>query len=69
MVLENGAILVDNPGMREVGIADEASYGSYLKMEKEKAHFGSTTAERRKKDRAFGKMLDVYKKESGRWKP
>lgn len=113
VVLENGAIIVDNPGMREVGIADEgsglettfdrllsfaracrfrdcthtteagcavldavsrgeigdASYRSYLKMEKEKAHFGATTAERHKKDRAFGKMLDVYKKESGRWKP
>jgi ribosome biogenesis GTPase len=113
VVLENGALLVDNPGMREVGVVDEGagleatfdrllsssgacrfrdcthtveagcavldalrrgdlaeeSYGNWLKMEKEKAHFGATTAERRKKDRAFGKMLDVYKKEAARRKP
>lgn len=110
VVLENGALLIDNPGMREVGIVDAdlglettfdrvlsfsgrcrfrdcthtaeagcavleavrsgeigaASHESYLKMEKEKAHFGSTIAERRKKDKAFGKMVDVYKKEKSR---
>lgn len=110
VVLESGALLIDNPGMREVGIVDEGSgleatfdrllsfagacrfrdcthtaeagcavleavrsgevtagaHASYLKMEKETAHFGSTVAERRKKDRAFGKMVDVYKKEAGR---
>lgn len=110
VVLEGGALLIDNPGMREVGIVDTdaglettfdrllsfagscrfrdcthtaetgcavleavnkgeigaGAHESYLKMEKEKAHFGSTVAERRKKDRAFGKMLDVYKKEAGR---
>jgi ribosome biogenesis GTPase len=106
IVLENGGILVDNPGMREVGIADstggleitfdkitalsqycrfrdcthsnesgcsvieavenglieKASYENYLKMEKEKAHFESTVEERRKKDKAFGKVLKNYKK-------
>jgi len=106
IVLENGGILVDNPGMREVGIADTAyglettfdkivslsqnckfkdcshtnkigcsvieavekgeidknSYENYLKMEREKAHFESTVAERRKKDKDFGKMQKNYKK-------
>jgi ribosome biogenesis GTPase len=107
IVLENGGILIDNPGMREVGIADSASgleitfdkivtlsqnckfkycthtgeigcsvlealengeldrssYENYLKMERERAHFESTVAERRKKDKDFGKFLKNYKKE------
>jgi ribosome biogenesis GTPase / thiamine phosphate phosphatase len=107
IVLVNGGILVDNPGMREVGIADstsglemtfdriislsqnckfkdcthtneigcsvleavekreidKASYDNYLKMEREKAHFESTVAERRKEDKDFGKMLKNYKKD------
>ena len=106
-VLENGGILIDNPGMREVGIADSASgleitfdkifqlsqycrfkdcthtteigcsvieavekgeidqssYANYLKMEKEKTHFESTVAERREKDKEFGKFLKNYKKD------
>ena len=107
IVLENGGILVDNPGMREVGIADstcgleitfdrivsfsqnckfkdcthtnetgcsvldavengeidEASYENYLKMEREKAHFESSVAEKRKKDKEFGKIMKNYKKD------
>jgi ribosome biogenesis GTPase len=107
IVLENGGILIDNPGMRDVGIVDTAqglettfdkifsfsqtckfkdcthisetgcsvleavekgdidksSYESYLKMEKEKAHFESTVAQRRKKDKDFGKMVKNYKKD------
>lgn len=105
LVLDNGSILIDNPGMREVGIADsgsglertfekilelskacrfkdcthiseigcavlqavengeidEESYENYLKMEREKAHFESTVAERRKKEKIFGKMMKNYK--------
>jgi ribosome biogenesis GTPase len=105
--LENGGILIDNPGMREVGIADatngleitfdmifqlsqsckfkdcththetgcavlegiengeldKPSYENYLKMEREKAHFESTIAERRKKDKEFGKIVKNYKKD------
>ncbi len=100
IVLEDGGIIIDNPGMREVGITDasdgleltfdtiaglskdckfndcshtsevrcavlaavetgeldRSSYLNYLKMEREKAHFSSTVAERRKKDKQFGKM-------------
>ncbi|HEY1113750.1 MAG TPA: ribosome small subunit-dependent GTPase A [Chitinophagaceae bacterium] len=106
VVLENGGLLVDNPGMREVGIADagsglettfdtitrlakscryrdcthtreagcavreaveegtldRAAYENYLKMEREKTHFEATAAERRQKDRQFGKMMKNYKK-------
>lgn len=105
LVLENGGILIDNPGMREVGITDSTdgleitfetivrlskdckfkdcthtteidcailtavrkgeidrnSYENYLKMEKEKEHFDSTIAEKRKKDKDFGKMIKHYK--------
>ncbi|WP_294068006.1 GTPase RsgA [Proteiniphilum sp. UBA1028] len=107
IILENGGILVDNPGMREVGIADstsgleitfdliikhsknckfkdcthtnekgcsvieavekgeidEASYENYMKMEREKAHFESSVADRQKKDKDFGKMIKNYKKD------
>jgi ribosome biogenesis GTPase len=106
IILENGGILVDNPGMREIGITDSTSgleitfdmifrlsqsckfkdcththetgcsvleavekgdidrdsYENYLTMEREKAHFESTVAERRKKDKEFGKILKNYKK-------
>jgi len=107
IVLENGGILIDNPGMREVGIADagsgleitfdlifrlskdckfkdcthtneigcavleavengdidSASYENYRKMEREKAHFEATVAEKRKRDKEFGKIMKNYKKD------
>ena len=113
IILENGGILIDNPGMREVGIADtangleitfdrilefapnckfkdcththetgcaviaavesgeidRASYENYLKMEREKAHFEATVAERRQRDKAFGKMLKNYQKDQRKNKP
>lgn len=105
IILDQGGILIDNPGMREVGIADTSdglentfrkiiqlaqnckfkdcthtnetdcsviealekgelerdSYENYLKLEREKAHFESTLAERRKKDKEFGKMVKNFK--------
>lgn len=110
-VLENGSILIDNPGMREIGIADTSNgleitfdriiqltqnckftdcthtnekgcavleavenniidrdtYKNYMKMEREKAHFQSSKYEKRKKDKAFGKMVNEvmkYKKQN-----
>ena len=104
-VLQEGGILIDNPGMREVGITDsteglektfekiielskackfkdcthtnesgcavlaalnseelnERSYKNFLKMEKEKEHFEATAAEKRKKDKDFGKMIKHFK--------
>lgn len=100
IVFENG-ILIDNPGMREVGIThnsdgiemtfdeilslsqqckfndcthtgekgcailaaleaetlDPESYDNFIKMEKEKQHFEADVHQRRKKDKAFGKMI------------
>ena len=35
-------------------------------MEREKSHFESTVTEKRKKDKAFGKMLKNYKKDKKR---
>jgi ribosome biogenesis GTPase / thiamine phosphate phosphatase len=108
-LLDNGSILIDNPGMREVGIADTAggleitfdriieisqnckfsdcthtnekgcaiidaiengtieksSYENYLKMEREKQRFQTSIAEKRKKDKQFGKYCKevmAYKK-------
>ena len=107
IVLDNGGILIDNPGMREVGIADlangleitfdlifqlskdckfkdcthtnevgcavleavengeidPASYENYGKMERERAHFETTIAEKRKRDKEFGKMMKNYKRD------
>jgi len=107
VVLENGGILIDNPGMREVGIADagggleitfdlisrlskdcrfkdcthtnevgcavlkavengeidSASYENYRKMEREKVHFEATVAEKRKREKEFGKIMKNYKKD------
>lgn len=111
ILLKNGAILIDNPGMREVGIADsseglentfdsiyelaeecqfsdcshavekgcailealesgtltKAIYDNYMKMGREQAHYESTVAERRKKDKEFGKLVkNVIKKKDKR---
>jgi ribosome biogenesis GTPase len=107
IILENGGILIDNPGMKEVGIADttsglettfdniislsqkckfkdcthisefgcaiveaveqgevdRSSYENYLRLEREKAYFESTVAQRRKRDKEFGKMIKHYKKD------
>lgn len=105
-VLPNGGILIDNPGMREVGIIDSGeglentfdkifeiaegcrfkdcthttevgcavlealqlgeldqdAYDNFQKMERERSHYESTVAERRMKDKNFGKMIKDMKK-------
>jgi ribosome biogenesis GTPase len=110
VVLDGGGILIDNPGMREVGIVDPdqglettfdkihrlaqdcrfadcthaaeagcavlaalnqgeldaAVYESYLKMEREKAHFAASRVERRRRDKEFGKMVKSVKKDHHR---
>lgn len=111
-VLPGGGILIDNPGMREVGVADssgglemtfqaivdlageckfkdcthinepgcavlaavesgtidESALENFLKLQREKEHYESTVAERRRKDKAFGKMAKriLKRKESDR---
>lgn len=106
LILQNGGLLIDTPGMRAVGIADTSSglettfdqitdlalhcrfkncthsketdcavlnaldnedlnqdvYDHYMQLEREKIHFESTVAEKRKKDKAFGKMIKQHKK-------
>ena len=101
IVLESGGMIIDNPGMREVGITESSegiettfdqiyqlakhckfkncrhtnekgcavleaiksgilnheTYENFLKLEKERTHFSSSIHEKRKKDRAFGKMV------------
>jgi len=109
-VLDRGGIIVDNPGMREVGIVDrgegtdstfnkilsftnkckykncthtketgcavreavekgeinKSTYDNFLKIEREKTHFESSVAERRKKDKDFGKFMKNYKKDKNK---
>ena len=101
IILENGGILIDTPGMREVGLTEaeigvsqtfdniieltknckfancshtiekgcavlkavneglisKDSFDNYHKIQKEQMHFTSTIAEKRKKDKEFGKMI------------
>lgn len=105
-VLENGGIIIDNPGMRELGVTESAegvkttfqeiidlsskckfpdcrhanetgcavieavnkgiidkdSYDNYLKIQKEQERFKTTAAEKRKKDKIFGKIIKNYYK-------
>lgn len=113
IVLDKGGIIIDNPGMREVGIADtssglettfelileyaeqckfkdcthieheqdcavvqaveegeidEAAYANFHKMEREKHHFEADVAERRKKDKEFGKLIKRIQKEKKKHK-
>jgi ribosome biogenesis GTPase len=46
----------------ENGEIDHSTYDNYLKMERERAHFESTIAEKRKKDKALGKLIKNFKK-------
>jgi len=106
-VLENGGIIIDTPGMKELGITDNAegikttfqeihnlsleckfpdcnhineagcaiigalnngtidkdSFDNYQKIHKEQERFQTTVAEKRKKDKEFGRMVKNYKKD------
>ncbi len=44
------------------GVIDEDRYQNFLKIQKESAHYGMSYVEKRKKDKAFGKMFKNYKK-------
>jgi ribosome biogenesis GTPase / thiamine phosphate phosphatase len=111
ILLENGGIIIDTPGMRELGLTDSEdgivktfdnitelakncrfpdcrhlnekgcavteavkkglisseSLESFHKLQLEQQHFESTVAERRKKDKAFGKMVKTFKKDMRRF--
>lgn len=110
IVLESGGILIDNPGMREVGIADsstglemtfdqiyqlaeackfndcshekekgcailsaldsgelnEETYKNFMKLEREQARFSTTVHEKRKREKAFGKMVKEHVKQKNK---
>ncbi len=107
-VLEDGGIIIDNPGMKELGmtdneegikttfqdildlstncrfpdcthrnesgcavtdavnsgIIDRESYSNYLRMLKEQERFNTSVAEKRKKEKVFGKILKNYNKQN-----
>jgi ribosome biogenesis GTPase len=107
-ILENGGIIIDTPGMKELGVTDMSeginsvfqdiadisikckfpdcnhinetgcaviealnngtidkdSYDNYQKIQKEQERFQITVAEKRKKDKVFGKMIKNYYKEN-----
>jgi len=107
IVLENGAMVIDNPGMREFGVLDagdgiEASYSdiislssqchfrdcthtnepgcavlkaiesgkinadhydNFLKLRSESEHYQASYAEKRKKDKEFGRYIKSAKKD------
>jgi ribosome biogenesis GTPase len=106
--LENGGIIIDTPGMKELGMTDNTegikttfqeignisqnckfpdckhineigcaviealkkgsldkdSYDNYQKIQKEQERFQTTVSEKRKKDKAFGKMIKNYYKDN-----
>jgi len=106
-ILENGGIIIDTPGMKEVGMTDnqdgikatfqvisslslkcrftdcqhinekgcaviealqrgdidQNTYDNYLKIIKEQERFTTTVAEKRKKDKVFGKLVKNYYKD------
>lgn len=112
ILLENGGIIIDTPGMKELGITDneagirttfndiyeissnckfsdclhinekgcavlkalkegiidQESYENYQKIQKEQERFQSTVAEKRKKEKVFGKMIKNYYK-NNKYKP
>jgi len=106
-ILENGGIIIDTPGMKELGITDDLkgiestfeeihkiagnckysdcqhinekgcavlealkngsinkeSYENYRKILKEQERYQMTVAEKRKRDKVFGKMLKNYSRD------
>jgi len=107
-VLDNGGIIIDTPGMKELGMTDNTegimttfqeiydlslkckfsdckhlneagcaviealdngtidkdSFENYQKIQKEQERFQTTVAEKRKKDKVFGKLIKNYFKET-----
>jgi ribosome biogenesis GTPase / thiamine phosphate phosphatase len=107
-VLENGGIIIDTPGMKELGVTDNIegiktafqeifdlslkckypdckhndekgcaviealnngtidkdSFDNFIRIQSEQQRFQTTLADKHKKDKAFGKMLKNYKKDT-----
>ena len=56
---DNGCAIIQAVEKEEIS---KESYKNYIKMEREKLYFESSIAEKRKKDKDFGKMIKSYKK-------
>lgn len=113
ILMDNGSIIIDTPGMREIGITDSytglemtfdeivelasgckfndcthtdepgcqvleaiecgklsfVEYKNYKKLERQSEHFSATIVEKRKKDKAFGKMYKevIKSKKKNKW--
>jgi ribosome biogenesis GTPase len=107
-VLENGAVIIDTPGMKELGVTDNIagirttfqelfdlslkckysdckhidetgcavieglnngtidkdSFENFIKIQNEQKRFQTTIAEKHKRDKAFGKIMKNYKKDT-----
>lgn len=59
-VHEKGCAVIESVDSGEI---DRASYENYLKMVREKIHFETSVAEKRKRDKHFGKILKDYFKQ------
>lgn len=112
VMLPGGGLIIDNPGMRELGLTgtdndygkstdriselaqnckfkdcthtsetgcavltameqgelQAEAYHNFIKIQKEKAHFESTEAERRRKGKAFGRIVKDIKRNHGKYK-
>lgn len=112
-VLDNGGIVIDTPGMKELGVTDidegvrttfreiydlaqscrfhdcrhinetdcavldalesgalsRESYENYVKIQKEQERFQTSLAEKRKRDKQFGKLLKNYHKFNSKQNP
>jgi ribosome biogenesis GTPase len=53
----------------EKGELDRKFYYNFLKIEKEKDHFDLTVAEKRRKDKSFGKMVKNFKNDMQKYVP
>ncbi|MBN1504755.1 MAG: hypothetical protein JW952_06830 [Candidatus Eisenbacteria bacterium] len=51
------------------GALSEQHYQNYLKLKKETSHYETSYADRRRKDRAFGRFLKSAKKQMEGRKP
>lgn len=110
--LPNGSVIIDNPGMREVGMTssgdglvqtfeelealtdackftdcshtvekgcallealatgaiDQRAYDNYMRLQREQEHYATSEHERRKKEKAFGRMVkDVVQRKKGKY--
>jgi ribosome biogenesis GTPase len=60
---ENGCAVLEAVDNGEI---DQGLYNNYLKLEKEKAHFETSAADRKRRDKVFGRLIKRVLKERGK---